>query len=87
MLNKVSTYGKINFHKENNKMYNERLRRNFKAVIENHGIVFKSREEPLKSITTRHIRNIVDGTSSITVKKLEEISDEIGADMMDFFQL
>lgn len=68
-------------------MYNERLRRNFKPVIESHlGKKLHYRDNDLKSITTRHIHNVATGASNITVSKLEEISDEIGADMMDFFK-
>lgn len=67
-------------------MYNERLRRNFRKVIKEHGVEIRAKENFLESISARHVHNIANGTSSINVKKLEEIADEIGADMLDFFR-
>lgn len=68
-------------------MYNERMRRNFKAVLEKHGVNMTSRDSGLKSISSRHIHNVIKGQATITVKTLEEVADEIGADMMDFFKV
>lgn len=67
-------------------MYVERLRRNFKKVIESHGFDSTGRGCVLKTISGRHIHNITDGSSNINIAKLEAIADEIGADMLDFFK-
>ena len=67
-------------------MYTERLRRNFRKVIEKHGFPQTSRVSGLESITSRHVHNVVTGSSNINVFKLEEVADEIGADMMEFFE-
>ena len=67
-------------------MYVERLRRNFKKVIEAHGFDTTGRGCVLKSISGRHIHNVATGFSNIHIDKLEAIADEIGADMLDFFK-
>jgi hypothetical protein len=56
-------------------------------VIERHiGHKLHYRDNDLKSITTRHIANVVTGASNITVSTLEAVADEIGADMIEFFE-
>jgi hypothetical protein len=67
-------------------MYLERLRRNIRPVIEDHGFQLISNTKVLKSISGRHIHNVVKGDADITVGMLEAVADEIGADMMDFFK-
>ena len=67
-------------------MYNERLRRNFRKVIEAHGFKIHSKEKFLESISARHVHNIADGSSNINIAKLEAIADEIGADFLEFFK-
>jgi len=67
-------------------MYKERLRRNFKKVIEAHGVTIHSNNNFLESITARHVHNIVNGSSTPNIAMLEAIADEIGADMLDFFK-
>jgi transcriptional regulator with XRE-family HTH domain len=67
-------------------MYKERLRRNLRNVITEHGVKLHSRDRVLASIGARHIYNVEKGIATITVDKLEEIADEIGADMLDFFR-
>jgi len=67
-------------------MYLERLRRNLRPVIQEHGVTLIANTKVLESISTRHIHNIVKGDADMTVGMLEAVSDEIGADMMDFFR-
>lgn len=67
-------------------MYLERLRRNLRPVIEDHGVTLIANTKVLESISTRHIHNIVKGDADMTVGMLEAVADEIGADMMDFFK-
>ena len=56
-------------------------------MIEAHlGRKLHYKDNDLKAITSRHIANIVTGASNITVNKLEEIADEIGADFLEFFK-
>jgi transcriptional regulator with XRE-family HTH domain len=66
-------------------MYVQRLRRNIRRVIDASGIKTTANLVPLKSISARHLYNVEHGVASITVDKLEEIADEIGADFLDFF--
>ena len=67
-------------------MYKERLRRNIRQVITEHGVKLHSRNRVLESIGARHLHNVEKGLAAITVDKLEEIADEIGADFLDFFR-
>ena len=67
-------------------MYLERLRRNLRPVIEDHGVTLISNTKVLESISPRHIHNVVKGDADMTVGMLEAVADEIGADMMDFFR-
>jgi len=67
-------------------MYNQRLQRNFRQVMIDHGVKIDPKERFLESISPRHVHNIANGDSNITVKKLELIADEIGADMLEFFK-
>ena len=67
-------------------MYEERMRRNIRAVIEEHGFVLHSKYRTMKSIGPRHLWNVERGLAKVTVSKLEEIADEIGADFLEFFR-
>lgn len=63
--------------------YPDRLRKNFKPLIEKQGFTF-SRD--LKSITRRQLYRIHSGQSDVTLGKLQTIADEIGVDLLDFFK-
>lgn len=67
-------------------MYEARMRRNIRAVIEEHGFQLHSKERTMESIGPRHLWNVERGLSQISVNKLEEIADEIGADFLEFFR-
>ena len=67
-------------------MYVQRMHRNIRKVITEHGFKLHSTQNVLKSITARHLWNVERGIANITLNKLEDIADEIGADMLDFFR-
>ena len=67
-------------------MYAERLKRNFRPVIEEHGFEIQHNVRTLESISPRQVWNIVNGKTTIKMDKLEAIADEIGADMLEFFR-
>jgi transcriptional regulator with XRE-family HTH domain len=67
-------------------MYTQRLRRNIRKVIEEHGHSVKAKDRTLTSVSPRHIWNIERGLTNPSVQKLEEIADEIGADFLEFFR-
>ena len=67
-------------------MYEQRMRRNIRAVIEEHGFTLHSKDRTLESIGPRHLWNVERGIAKISVSKLEEIADEIGADFLEFFR-
>jgi hypothetical protein len=64
----------------------QRLRRNLRKVIEAHGTAVRSRNFELESLSYKHLFNIENGIATISVAKLEEVADEIGADFLDFFR-
>jgi hypothetical protein len=63
--------------------YQARIRRNIEPVIQSQGFTFA---RDLKSCTRRQLYRIRSGQSSVTIQKLQSIADEIGVDMMEFFQ-
>ena len=67
-------------------MYTQRMRRNLRPVIEEHGFKLISNTPVLKSISTRHLWNVERGLAKISVDVLEAIADEIGADFLEFFR-
>jgi transcriptional regulator with XRE-family HTH domain len=67
-------------------MYEQRLRRNLRPILEEHGIRLTHAGRQLESVGARHIWNIERGLATMTVKMLESIADEIGADMLEFFR-
>ena len=67
-------------------MYRERLRRNLRKVIGEHGHKLHSTERTLESVSPRHIWNVERGIANISVNVLENIADEIGADFLEFFR-
>ena len=67
-------------------MYEERMRRNIRAVIIEHGFRPHATKRTLNSIAPRHLWNVERGLAQITVHKLEEIANEIGADFLEFFR-
>jgi transcriptional regulator with XRE-family HTH domain len=67
-------------------MYSERMRRNLRSVITEHGFEVKAKDRTLKSISPRHLWNIERGLTKVSVDKLEAIADEIGADFLEFFR-
>jgi len=67
-------------------MYRERLRRNLRIVIREHGHKLHSTERTLESVSPRHIWNVERGIANISVNVLENIADEIGADFLEFFR-
>ncbi len=67
-------------------MYTERLRRNLRNVITEHGFEVKAKERTLMSISPRHVWNIERGLTKVSVEKLEQVADEIGCDFLEFFR-
>jgi hypothetical protein len=67
-------------------MYQQRLRRNLKPVITDHGVTLTAQDSTLESISARHIFNVVNGHATVTVATLEALADEIGADFLEFFR-
>jgi hypothetical protein len=67
-------------------MYVQRVRRNLRPVIIEHGFEVKAKERTLESISPRHLWNVERGLASMSIDKLEEVADEIGADMIEFFR-
>lgn len=67
-------------------MYEQRLRRNLRPVLEEHGVKLTHRGRELESIGARHVWNVERGIATITVRVLEAVADEIGADMLEFFR-
>jgi transcriptional regulator with XRE-family HTH domain len=67
-------------------MYVERVRRNLRPVITEHGVKLHSRDRVLESIGARHLWNVERGIANISLDLLERIADEIGADMLEFFR-
>ena len=67
-------------------MYIQRMKRNIRAVIHEHGFETKAQDSGLKSISARHLWNVEHGAASISVNMLEAIADEVGADFLDFFR-
>jgi transcriptional regulator with XRE-family HTH domain len=76
----------LEYNKQEETMYEQRLRHNLRPVIERHGVRLISNTQSLESISGRHIWNIEKGIATITVKTLEAVADEIGADMLEFFE-
>ena len=70
-------------HETRGAFYPDRLRRNIQPVIEGKGFSFT---RGLQSMTRRQLYRIRSGQSSVTVGKLQEIADEIGVDLLDFFK-
>lgn len=67
-------------------MYEARLRRNLRPVIEEHGVKMVRHDSKMKSISWRHIWNVEKGHTSMTIGMLESVADEIGADFLEFFR-
>jgi hypothetical protein len=67
-------------------MYIKRLQRNIRAVMEENGFKVHSRNFPLKTLSYRQLRHIETGFTGTTLHKLQDVADEIGVDMLEFFR-
>lgn len=63
--------------------YPDRIKRNIRKVIDGQGYSFT---RGLQSITKRQLYRIEKGESDVTVGKLQAIADEIGVDLLIFFE-
>ena len=61
------------------------MRVNLRPIIEGQGFKIDNKTRTLDSISARHIWNVERGKAHITVQKLQDIANEIGVDMLDFF--
>ena len=68
-------------------MYEERMRRNLRPLIEEAGFDISPSRHELKSISPRHLYSVEKGEAQISLKLLEAVADETGIDMLDFFQV
>jgi transcriptional regulator with XRE-family HTH domain len=62
--------------------YPDRVRKNLRPLIERQGFAFT---RGLASCTMSQLYKIEKGQSGITINKLQAIADEIGCDLLDFF--
>jgi transcriptional regulator with XRE-family HTH domain len=67
-------------------VYEARLKRNLRPVIEAQGYQLISNTTVLESISVRHIWNVERGLATMTVQMLEKVADEIGVDFLEFFR-
>jgi transcriptional regulator with XRE-family HTH domain len=63
--------------------YEARIRKNIQPVVESAGLSFA---RDLQSITRRQLYRIRKGQASVTIQKLQQIADELGVDLLEFFR-
>jgi transcriptional regulator with XRE-family HTH domain len=63
--------------------YRERVQRNIRKTIEEHGKVFY---KGLDSVSGRQLYRIECGESTPTIVTLQKIADEVGFDMIELFK-
>ena len=66
--------------------YSNRVKKNLPKLCNEQGYITTVSACNLESISGRHIWNVTKGHATITIEKLEEVANEIGVDLLDFFK-